>query len=230
MTYSEAQSQRAVNDILSSIRQIISEDTQEGAQNPSSLNSVPSSARDHDSKEEILDLTRLIKKDGSIVNLAQKNEEFMSGAVRVSDYFGKEADFSIKKSSTEHNKGEGKMAETGEAILREEQNFQKPKDSFTPDKTIAPDFTPQEKLLSEDALQESASAFAQLARATQKPAFQDKPFKIEAAGEYTVDNLMRELLRPLLREWLDAHLPSIIRTLVAEQIEKTLQQRHATRP
>ena len=122
------------------------------------------------------------------------------------------------------------MIEKNEGAFRKEENFQDFQDSFVPDKTVTTDFMPQEKLLSEDALQESASAFAELARATQKPAVQDKPFKIESAGEYTVDNLMRELLRPLLREWLDAHLPSIIRTLVAEQIEKMLQQRHVTRP
>ena len=217
MTYSEAQSQRAVNDILSSIRQIISEDTQEGTKNLSSVNSGPSSERNHNSTEEILDLTRLIKKDGSIVDLAQKNREFLAGAGQNKEY-------------REHNKEERMMIEKNEAAFRKEQNFQDFQDSFVPDKIVTTDFMPQEKLLSEDALQESASAFAELARATQKPPVQDKPFKIESAGEYTVDNLMRELLRPLLREWLDAHLPSIIRTLVAEQIEKTLQQRHVTRP
>lgn len=217
MTYSEAQSQRAVNDILSSIRQIISEDTQEGTKNSSSVHSGPSSEHDHNATEEILDLTRLIKKDGSIVDLAQKNREFLAGSGQGKEY-------------REHHKGERIMVEKNEAAFGKEQNFQDSQDSFVPNKTVTTNFMSQEKLLSEGALQESASAFAELARAIQKPAVQDKPFKIESAGEYTVDNLMRELLRPLLREWLDAHLPSIIRTLVAEQIEKTLQQRHATCP
>lgn len=46
---------------------------------------------------------------------------------------------------------------------------------------------------------------------------------MDKAGNYTLENLMRELLKPMLKEWLDANLPSIVKWLVTEQIEKMLQ-------
>ena len=45
----------------------------------------------------------------------------------------------------------------------------------------------------------------------------------ERVGGYTVEELMRELLRPMLKDWLDTHLPSLVKWLVTEQIEKMLQ-------
>ena len=35
-----------------------------------------------------------------------------------------------------------------------------------------------------------------------------------------LEGLTRELLRPMLKEWLDTHLPSLVETLVIDHIEK----------
>lgn len=45
-------------------------------------------------------------------------------------------------------------------------------------------------------------------------------------GSKTVEDLMKEILKPLLKTWLDAHLPSLVKWVVAEQVEKILQSRH----
>lgn len=45
-------------------------------------------------------------------------------------------------------------------------------------------------------------------------------------GAKTVEDLMKEILKPLLKTWLDAHLPSLVKWVVAEQVEKILQSRH----
>jgi hypothetical protein len=39
-----------------------------------------------------------------------------------------------------------------------------------------------------------------------------------AAGPRSMEDLVAELLRPLLREWLDAHLPAVIERLVKEEM------------
>ena len=41
-----------------------------------------------------------------------------------------------------------------------------------------------------------------------------------APGDNTLEGLVRELLRPMLRDWLDAHLPAIVETLVAREIAR----------
>ncbi|MCP4922408.1 MAG: DUF2497 domain-containing protein [bacterium] len=44
-----------------------------------------------------------------------------------------------------------------------------------------------------------------------------------AVGSQTVDALTRELLRPMLKTWLDANLPSLVKWVVEEQIEKLMK-------
>ncbi|MGJ3646848.1 DUF2497 domain-containing protein [Sphingomonas sp. GlSt437] len=46
----------------------------------------------------------------------------------------------------------------------------------------------------------------------------------EAPGENTLEALVRELLRPMLREWLDARLPGIVETMVAREIARITSQ------
>ncbi|MET0270868.1 MAG: DUF2497 domain-containing protein [Sphingomonas sp.] len=45
-----------------------------------------------------------------------------------------------------------------------------------------------------------------------------------AQGETTLDGMVREMLRPMLREWLDAKLPGIVETLVAREIARITGQ------
>jgi len=40
-----------------------------------------------------------------------------------------------------------------------------------------------------------------------------------AAGGMTLDALVREMLRPMLSEWIDTHMPAIVERLVKQEIE-----------
>ena len=44
--------------------------------------------------------------------------------------------------------------------------------------------------------------------------------KPEASGDGTLEGLVREMLRPMLREWLDANLPDMVERIVAREIAK----------
>ena len=48
--------------------------------------------------------------------------------------------------------------------------------------------------------------------------------KPETAGAQTLDGLVREMLTPLLKQWLDAHLPEIVERLVAEEVARLSRQ------
>ena len=54
-----------------------------------------------------------------------------------------------------------------------------------------------------------ANAFAQLSRGTPMP----------APGR-SLEDLVSEMLRPMLREWMDSHLPGIVERLVKAEIER----------
>lgn len=46
----------------------------------------------------------------------------------------------------------------------------------------------------------------------------------EQPGDNTLEALVRELLRPMLREWLDAKLPGIVESMVAREIARITSQ------
>ena len=66
-------------------------------------------------------------------------------------------------------------------------------------------------LLSEQTAQATRGALDALSRLLVKP---------EPATDGTLEGLVREMLRPMLREWLDAHLPELVETMVAREIAK----------
>jgi cell pole-organizing protein PopZ len=65
-------------------------------------------------------------------------------------------------------------------------------------------------LISEEALEASRTAFQSLEKAS-APA---------DVGGMTVEALARDLLRPLLKDWLDANLPEIVKTAVEHEVAR----------
>jgi cell pole-organizing protein PopZ len=44
--------------------------------------------------------------------------------------------------------------------------------------------------------------------------------KPETPGSDTLESMVREMLRPMLREWLDANLPHMVEAMVAKEIDR----------
>ncbi|WP_157217844.1 DUF2497 domain-containing protein [Flavisphingomonas formosensis] len=66
-------------------------------------------------------------------------------------------------------------------------------------------------LVSGDAAEASRAALARLATMS---------IKSEPGLDNTLEGLVRELLKPLLKEWLDANLPELVETLVTREIAR----------
>ena len=71
-----------------------------------------------------------------------------------------------------------------------------------------------ETLVGEPVAAHAASAFTQLARTVEMP----------TAGR-TLEDVVRELLRPLLRDWLDQNLPGIVEAAVQAEVERISRRR-----
>lgn len=79
----------------------------------------------------------------------------------------------------------------------------------------APAAAPSEdSLLSQTAATAAASAFGQLSAAIGMP-----------HSDRTLEDVVRELLRPLLKQWLDDNLPGIVETAVREEVERIARGR-----
>jgi len=70
---------------------------------------------------------------------------------------------------------------------------------------------PSEEILSKDAAQKAAEPFSQLSGLLVRD--------YEGAGN-TLDGLVREMLRPMLKEWLDENLPNVVERMVAKEIAR----------
>lgn len=82
-------------------------------------------------------------------------------------------------------------------------------------------------LVSQSVIQESLAAFSKLTEVAH-----NHPDGVHVAvstssqdiGQKSLEGLMRELLIPLLKNWLDSNLPSLVKWIVAEEIQKILKQ------
>ena len=45
-----------------------------------------------------------------------------------------------------------------------------------------------------------------------------------ATGDRSVEDMTRELLRGMLKQWLDEHLPALVERLVREEIERVARR------
>ena len=76
--------------------------------------------------------------------------------------------------------------------------------------------TPEESLITEEvrgAMEENLAALAMLAEPPAKP-------QIVRSGETSLEGLTRELLRPMLAEWLDKNLPGMVEQMVQAEIAR----------
>ena len=71
-----------------------------------------------------------------------------------------------------------------------------------------------EGLVGAVAASAAASAFGQLSAAIQMP-----------ADGRTLEDVVRELLRPMLKQWLDANLPAIVQSTVDKEVERIARGR-----
>jgi len=81
---------------------------------------------------------------------------------------------------------------------------------------------PRETILSAAASDAAVAAFAQLATVSrERRAELGLPL---GAGGRTLEEIVRDALYPLLRAWLDEHLPDIVERLVREEIRRVVRE------
>ena len=77
-----------------------------------------------------------------------------------------------------------------------------------------------ERILSSATSGAAAAAFAQLGAL---PRERRREYELPLGGaERTLEDVVRDLLRPLLQAWLDEHLPGIVERLVREEIARVV--------
>lgn len=81
------------------------------------------------------------------------------------------------------------------------------------------DVAVEPRLVSDAASEAVAASFARLASTTQR-----------SDGVGSLDDVVRETLRPLLQAWLDEHLPALVERLVRAEIARVVGAAGASKP
>jgi cell pole-organizing protein PopZ len=87
-----------------------------------------------------------------------------------------------------------------------------------PDHTDAEDDTPLTTDPLRDSIRENFAALAMLAKPGMQP-------QIVRSGETSLEGLVRELLRPMLSEWIDKNLPGMVEKMVQAEIARIAGKR-----
>ena len=77
-----------------------------------------------------------------------------------------------------------------------------------------PAFAPAPALMSPETINAANSSFNQLA----------DTLMARALGERSIEDMTQDLLKGMLRSWLDAHLPGLVEKLVREEIERVARR------
>ncbi|HWE98404.1 MAG TPA: DUF2497 domain-containing protein [Caulobacteraceae bacterium] len=81
-----------------------------------------------------------------------------------------------------------------------------------------------EPSVSEDVREETAAEFDRLADVSRGNRAPANPLMMPEPGR-TLEDVVRDLMRPLVKEWLDEHLPDLVRDRVDEEVERIARRR-----
>lgn len=177
MSDAKAQQEPSTEEILASIRRIISEDGEQGEP-----------ASEEKTGEEILDLVEL-REEEPVEALAEPEPE--------SDLPEPEAVFEPEPDPVPEPAAELQ-------------------DTPAPAGT-APVAHLDESLLAKKAAQSAEDSFANLAAAANQQPFGNLPLGMSGR---TLEDLVKEVMRPMIKEWLDANLPGLVERLVGREIDR----------
>ena len=112
------------------------------------------------------------------------------------------------------------MEEEQPEPLFEEQEFTEEEPEPVPPPPPPPLQQPSEGLVSPPQAAETVDAFSRLNEKLNED-YHELPI---GNGAITLERLTRDLMRPMLKEWLDQHLPMMVERLVREEIERLVMQ------
>ncbi len=199
---------QSMEDILQSIKRIIAEEGE------------PTSDA---SGSDVLELTELLAEDGS-VSKAQGAGQPPTAAPSVSiDEIMAAPVSSTPAAAAEAKEEVVEPAPEAAAPAEAEAPAEEPPAEVAAEEVAEEAPASDEGLLSGETLSASMTALNALRDSLNAPAPQAPRSSVGFRSGTTVEDLVREALKPMLKEWLDHNLPAIVETLVQKEISKLSQ-------
>lgn len=204
MAQSNAEQEPTMEEILASIRRIINEDDEPQAEAAPQAAAAPEPAPEPVAEPEpVFEAEPEPEPDD-----ASFDEDVLELTERVE----------------EETDGTSPMAIADDLMIldREEEIAPGPEPEPEPVRAEAPRPAPapapavdEDSLLAEPAANAAAGAFAALT----------ENLRVSSDNGQTLEGIVRELMRPMLKQWLDENLPSIVEAKVQEEIERVARRR-----
>ncbi len=164
--------------------------------------------------DDILDLTETVSEP---LPVAEQEEEAAPVAVSLSSPAMPDVDTLTPTPATipGHDEAAGTPEPEPTPTEPETPAVSIPDQPQVPLEVAMPDATSQD-LISETAAAEATIALSKLAASMQQETGDD-----DVPGSHvTVDQMVRDMMRPMLKEWLDANLPQMVEKIISREIEK----------
>jgi uncharacterized protein len=207
-----------MEEILSSIRRIIADEEADHARADdedelgaaearaealdNEAETLAEAADEDQDDDDVLELTKVVRESGEIVDLRSER----SGLDPADDEAEPvEQDFAGDRDDDEI---EPAAPEPGDAI----QDSPYRKDAPVPSEQAR-----ISELMSASAATVASGAFAKLSQALQRT---PEDASVADRSGRTVEQFIEDIARPMLKEWLDEHLPAIVERLVQKEIQK----------
>jgi uncharacterized protein len=198
MAEARGDNEPSMEEILASIRRIISED------------SDPRRSQSSGTREgEVLDLTEMLTADGSVVSLASRR----SGAAAQGEAQTGAAEPAAPAAAIRDVGREGGSSAQVHVSQQEHE-------------LVMSEAEARATIVSDTAIDASTVSLGRLARAVRREA----ALRALSGGEdeRRVEDLARESMTPMLKDWLDRNLPQMVERLVREEIEKMVRRLQET--
>jgi cell pole-organizing protein PopZ len=207
-----------MEEILSSIRRIIADEEADHARagDEDELGAAEANAEalddeaetladaadeDQDGDEDVLELTKVVRESGEIVDLRSER----SGADPHEDAEPAEPDFAEDRADDES------------AFAAREPRDAIQDAPYRKDEPVPSEQARISELVSTSAATVATGAFAKLSQALQRTPQQES---VADQSGRTLEQFIEDIARPMLKDWLDEHLPAIVERLVQKEIQK----------
>jgi uncharacterized protein len=208
-----------MEEILSSIRRIIADEEADHARtgDDDDLGSAAARAEalDHDAEalaeaadaeedgnEDVLELTKMVRESGEVVDLQSERSSADRAIEEGEPAEPAFADDDADQESALADRDRGGVIEDAPQIEDQPVPSQQARNS---------------ELVSGSAATMATGAFAKLSQALQRTP--EAESAADGSGR-TVEQFVEDIARPMLKEWLDEHLPAIVERLVQKEIQK----------
>lgn len=217
-----AEGDASMEDILQSIRRIIADDEDPGA--------APAETK----SAEVLELTEMLNEDGTVVSLkdepapaakpAEVKPEPDPAPPASTDVLDKIDSMLAQPKAAEPpaEKPIEKPAQPPEVKPAEPQMAAKPAVQEAPKekKPMSETITDDNSILSLETTEAVTSTLGKLDALEPPPPVIDSP---AFASGNTVEKMVGDMLRPMMKEWLDTNLPGIVERIVEKEVRKLIR-------